>query len=235
MKRLQNKVNIIPVIAKADTMTVEECREFKRIVLSDIQKHAIQLYDFPQLDDEDERQRGLKKRVPFAVVGSNTVVVHADGRKGRGRVYPWGVVEVENLQHNDFTALRDMLIKTHMHDLKEITHNVHYENHRCNKLRELSLLAMEEAKRAHSEELKKKEAEMDKELQKMVEEKMEKLRISEAEMEEKNEQMRKSLEQQKRELEEKVVAFEKMKVLSTQDAKKEGKKEEKKKKKKGLF
>lgn len=31
-------------------------------------------------------------RVPFAVVGSNTVV-ESSGRKVRGRVYPWGVVE----------------------------------------------------------------------------------------------------------------------------------------------
>jgi septin 7 len=32
--------------------------------------------------------------VPFAVVGSNTVV-EVDGRKIRGRRYPWGVVEGE--------------------------------------------------------------------------------------------------------------------------------------------
>ena len=30
--------------------------------------------------------------MPFAVVGSNTVV-ESSGRKVRGRVYPWGVVE----------------------------------------------------------------------------------------------------------------------------------------------
>ena len=30
--------------------------------------------------------------MPFAVVGSNTVV-EAGGRKVRGRIYPWGVVE----------------------------------------------------------------------------------------------------------------------------------------------
>ena len=30
--------------------------------------------------------------MPFAVVGSNTVV-ESSGRKVRGRIYPWGVVE----------------------------------------------------------------------------------------------------------------------------------------------
>jgi len=30
--------------------------------------------------------------VPFAVVGSNTLV-ESHGKKVRGRIYPWGVVE----------------------------------------------------------------------------------------------------------------------------------------------
>ena len=71
--------------------------------------------------------------MPFAVIGSNTVV-ESSGRKVRGRVYPWGVVEVENLEHNDFIALRNMLIRTHMQDLKDVTNNVHYENFRFIKL-----------------------------------------------------------------------------------------------------
>ena len=75
----------------------------------------------------------MQERVPFAVIGSNTVV-DSSGRKMRGRVYPWGVVEVENLEHNDFIALRNMLIRTHMQDLKDVTNNVHYENFRFNKL-----------------------------------------------------------------------------------------------------
>ena len=32
MKRLHDKVNIIPLIAKADTLTPEECRDFKKTV-----------------------------------------------------------------------------------------------------------------------------------------------------------------------------------------------------------
>ncbi len=32
MKRLHDKVNIIPMIAKADTLTPDECREFKKTV-----------------------------------------------------------------------------------------------------------------------------------------------------------------------------------------------------------
>lgn len=34
----------------------------------------------------------LQDSIPFAVIGSN-VQVESKGRKFRGRVYPWGVVE----------------------------------------------------------------------------------------------------------------------------------------------
>ncbi len=56
--------------------------------------------------------------------------VKVSGRKVRGRQYPWGFVEVDNPQHSDFALLRKFLIQTHMQDLKDVTHDVHYENFR---------------------------------------------------------------------------------------------------------
>lgn len=60
-----------------------------------------QIYQFPDCDsDEDEefkqQDKELKACIPFAVVGSSTVLEVA-GRKVRGRQYPWGVVEGELL------------------------------------------------------------------------------------------------------------------------------------------
>ncbi|RXG52341.1 Cytosolic non-specific dipeptidase, partial [Armadillidium vulgare] len=117
LKRLQNKVNIVPVIAKADTLTPAE------------------IYQFPECDeDEDEdfklQDQALKASIPFAVIGSNCVIEVA-GKKVRGRQYPWGIVEVENAAHCDFVKLRTMLISTHMQDLKEVTQDVHYETFRA--------------------------------------------------------------------------------------------------------
>lgn len=37
--------------------------------------------------------RQLRQRVPFAVVGANTVIEVEGGKKVRGRRYPWGVAE----------------------------------------------------------------------------------------------------------------------------------------------
>lgn len=33
------------------------------------------------------------------------------GRRVRYREYAWGTVEVENMKHNDFLALREMIIR----------------------------------------------------------------------------------------------------------------------------
>lgn len=34
----------------------------------------------------------FQKSIPFAVIGSNTIV-EVNGKRVRGRLYPWGVVE----------------------------------------------------------------------------------------------------------------------------------------------
>jgi len=42
----------------------------------------------------------------------------------------WSLL-VENPNHSDFSKLRTMLIQSHMHDLKETTQDLHYENFRA--------------------------------------------------------------------------------------------------------
>ena len=48
--------------------------------------------------------------------------------------YTTTLFQIENMEHCDFVPLRNMLIRTHLQDLKEVTNNVHYENFRCRKL-----------------------------------------------------------------------------------------------------
>ncbi|KAK5878359.1 hypothetical protein CesoFtcFv8_023771 [Champsocephalus esox] len=119
----------------SDTACVPEIRKLKERLREETDKYGIKIYQFPDCDsDEDEefkrQDRELKESSPFAVIGSNTVV-EARGQRVRGRLYPWGIVEVENPSHCDFVKLRTMLIRTHMHDLKDITSDCHYENYRA--------------------------------------------------------------------------------------------------------
>ena len=80
-----------------------------------------------------------QSKVPFAVVGSDSVVPTPDGRQVRGRAYPWGVIEVDNESHCDFVKLRQMLVRTHMEELREHTNDVLYENYRSQKLRTMGV------------------------------------------------------------------------------------------------
>ncbi|XP_075822614.1 septin-7 isoform X2 [Microtus pennsylvanicus] len=230
MKRLHEKVNIIPLIAKADTLTPEECQQFKKQIMKEIQEHKIKIYEFPETDDEEENKlvKKIKDRLPLAVVGSNTII-EVNGKRVRGRQYPWGVAEVENGEHCDFTILRNMLIRTHMQDLKDVTNNVHYENYRSRKLAAVTyngvdnnknkgqltkspLAQMEEERREHVAKMKKMEMEMEQVFEMKVKEKVQKLKDSEAELQRRHEQMKKNLEAQHKELEEKRRQFEEEKA-----------------------
>ncbi|XP_072385097.1 septin-7 [Diabrotica undecimpunctata] len=264
MKRLCDKVNIIPVIAKADTLTADECALFKKQILNEIAQNKIKIYEFPDTSEEDEEHKlnkSLKDRVPFAVVGANAVL-EVDGKKLRGRKYPWGIAEVENLEHCDFIALRNMVIRTHLQDLKDVTNNVHYENYRCCKLAGLGvdgkpsrisnknpLAQMDEEKREHDLKMKKMEAEMEQVFEMKVREKKQKLKDSETELTRRHEATKKTLEMQAKELEEKrrqfeaeKEAWEKENQVTIEDLRRrslEGSREtvdgKKEKKKKGLF
>ncbi|XP_052002661.1 septin-7-like isoform X1 [Xyrauchen texanus] len=234
MKRLHEKVSIIPMIAKADTLTPEECQQFKKQIMREILEHKIKIYEFPEMDDEEDNKivKKIKDRLPLAVVGSNTII-EVNGKKVRGRQYPWGVAEVENGEHCDFTLLRNMLIRTHMQDLKDVTNNVHYENYRSRKLAAVTcngidnnnrakgqltkidtvegmspLAQMDEERREHVSKMKKMEMEMEQVFEMKVKEKIQKLKESEAELQRRHEQMKKNLEAQHKELEERRRQFE---------------------------
>ncbi|KAF5891294.1 septin-7-like isoform X3, partial [Clarias magur] len=198
MKRLHDKVNVIPLIAKADTLTPEECQQFKKQIMKEIQEHKIKIYEFPDTEEDEDSKliRKIKERMPLAVVGSN-VVVEVNGRKVRGRQYPWGVAEVENGEHCDFTVLRNMLIRTHMQDLKDVTNNVHYENYRSRKLAAVTCNGVD-ASKSKGQLTKSPLAQMEEERREHLERR--------------HEQMKRNLEVQYKELEEKRRQYEEEKT-----------------------
>jgi len=71
--------------------------------------------------------------LPFAIVGSEEEI-DIDGQPTRARIYPWGIVEVDNPKHSDFSRLRSALLNSHLADLKSLTHDVLYETYRTEKL-----------------------------------------------------------------------------------------------------
>ena len=51
MKSLHNRVNIVPVIAKADTLTRKEISRLKKRILDEIAKHNIKIYQLPDVEE----------------------------------------------------------------------------------------------------------------------------------------------------------------------------------------
>ncbi|KIY70606.1 Septin [Cylindrobasidium torrendii FP15055 ss-10] len=138
MRRLSPRVNVIPVIGRADSLTKSELKAFKRRIMEDIEHYDIPIYNFPydvEEDDEEtiEENTELRNTLPFAIIGSEEEI-EIDGEPVRARVYPWGVAEVDNPQHSDFSRLRGALLNSHLNDLKVLTEDVLYETYRTEKL-----------------------------------------------------------------------------------------------------
>lgn len=106
MKKLDKKVNIIPIIAKADTISKTELQKFKvnhsqlvedlsfsnsfqAKINEELQANGVEIYQFPT-DDETvhEINNSMNSHVPFAVVGS-TEFVKLGSKMIRARQYPW--------------------------------------------------------------------------------------------------------------------------------------------------
>merc|ERR1711962_1076692 len=137
MKKLDSKVNIIPIIAKADTINKAELSKFKTKIMAELSNNGVQIYQFPTGEETvAETNKQMNGILPFAVVGSNDFV-KVGNKMVRARQYPWGVVQVENENHCDFTKLREMLIRTNMEDLRDQTHCKHYELYRKVRLQQM--------------------------------------------------------------------------------------------------
>jgi len=137
MKRLCTRVNLIPVIAKADTLSPHDLVRFKARIRNVIEAQGIQIYQ-PPLEEDDEaaaqHAHALMSAMPMSVIGSEKDVKTVDGRIVKGRQYAWGVAEVENEDHCDFKKLRSILIRTHMLDLIHTTEEQHYEAYRAQQM-----------------------------------------------------------------------------------------------------
>ncbi|KAI5954718.1 CDC3 [Candida theae] len=230
MKQVHEKVNLIPIISKSDTLTDEEVHEFKRAILADIDYHGIKIFT-PTVSENDDEEviantHELIKSFPFAVIGSTKEVQTGDGRLVRGRRYPWGVIEVDNENHNDFVRLRELLVRNFLEELRETTSNQLYEHYRTEKLRKMGIeqdntvfrefdpaTKQEEERALHEAKLAKMEQEMKAVFQQKVSEKEKKLQRSEADLFARHKEMKDKLTKQIKLLEDKKVQLEKQKLL----------------------
>ena len=96
--------------------------------------------------------------MPFSLIGSDGTFV-VNSKNVRGRQYPWGICQVDNTEHCDFSRLRYVLLvyecrfqisscSSHLQELKDYTHDELYEQYRTVKLSDES-----QTTRSHSREM----------------------------------------------------------------------------------
>ncbi|KAK9818355.1 hypothetical protein WJX72_011182 [[Myrmecia] bisecta] len=141
MRQLSEFVPVIPVLAKADSMTTDELESFRQTVRQKLHAaskdagHPV-VHSF---SPEVLREAGAAHEVPpFAVVASNTVDL-AVGRFWPVRKYAWGNCEAMSSVHSDLAALKKLLFEVSYTDLKKHTEERYY------KFREGQLLNLDDA------------------------------------------------------------------------------------------
>ncbi|KAF5869857.1 putative cell division control protein 10 protein [Botrytis fragariae] len=136
LKKLSDVVNVVPVIAKSDSLTLEERAAFKERIKEEFAFHNLKMFPYEN-DEFDEEEKALnaqiKDIIPFAVVGSEKDII-VGGKPVRGRQNRWGVINVEDENHCEFVYLRNFLTRTHLQDLIETTSQIHYETFRAKQL-----------------------------------------------------------------------------------------------------
>lgn len=146
MQHVNQLVNLIPVISKADALTPEELALNKRLILEDLNNYDIKYYKFNEFEYEEDYiddeiiayNKYLNLLVPFAVIGANTFEESKeddDMIKLRVLNPDYALpINIELPEFNDFTILKNVLLITHLNEFKEVTHDVIYENYRTEAL-----------------------------------------------------------------------------------------------------
>ncbi|EPX73670.1 septin Spn6 [Schizosaccharomyces octosporus yFS286] len=179
MNKLSKHVNVIPVIAKADSLTKPELDSLKGKINKILQAQNITLFFPSAIYSADEIAKDLSQACPFAIVASKEAV--NDENEGKiGRKYPWGTSEIENEDHCDFSKLKNLIINNHMLELIQSTEKVIYERYRQEQLINRKN-GIPKLKKAHYERLNEEKAR----IQKKVEEKSVELENTFKEREEK--------------------------------------------------
>lgn len=135
MLALHEKVNLIPVIAKADTFNKEDLAKFKENIKSDLDSNGINFFKFLFDEKEDEeRAKAVKTKAdkfPFALVAAHAPEPET-GEWTRSTIC--GKININDDRVCDFQAFKKLLLRHCMFNLIVTTHDQHYTKFRTDAL-----------------------------------------------------------------------------------------------------
>lgn len=127
MKALSKEVALIPILAKADSMTTEEIQQFRTEVMASLEDEEVFHFSSEILTEAGSSPAHAVP--PFAVVASNHIAPTAPDRRCRFwpvREYNWGTCEVKRTDHSDFAVLRRLLFELGYHAIRKETARRYY-------------------------------------------------------------------------------------------------------------
>lgn len=137
LKAVDGRVNIVPIIAKAEALTEPEKASLKRRVKDDLDRNQIKVYLMPdaEADDSDDIKRGIKEiqdAMPFAI---SSISRKSLDNSITERILDWCTIDLYDRDHSDFLLLKTML-HMQMPDLCDVTHEMFYEQYRLRRMQE---------------------------------------------------------------------------------------------------
>jgi septin family protein len=121
MKKLSPFVNLIPILAKADTMTQEEREKYLQEVRAKLKELPCKPYEFDKAHVSDF----------VAKLGQDAAAMEAEGRPldykmplaivAKDRVYDWGEAKASNPLHSDLLCLQQMVVRDEPYLLRKET------------------------------------------------------------------------------------------------------------------
>lgn len=129
MKALHERVNLVPVISKADSLNSTRRAKFKENVLADLEANGINYFKFVGHPEEDEELalaiKQQAERFPFAVVAADEPIIE---RNKKIWICESGSckINIDTDKDYDFDALAKLLIRYCFVDLTDTTHSRHF-------------------------------------------------------------------------------------------------------------
>lgn len=143
MKLVSKRINLLPIIAKIDTLTADELTLNKKLINHDIELNNIQVYNlcenhvqFETIESSKEEidyLEYIQAQLPFGIIGSNDT--NPEGQLIRQNCS--GIIEIENKSICDIQLLRTVLFGSHLQELKDVTVNQKYECFRVEQLKKV--------------------------------------------------------------------------------------------------
>ncbi|KGQ85213.1 hypothetical protein MEO_04140 [Candida albicans P94015] len=160
MTKICHRINLLPIIAKRDGLTDIELIQCKHAINRDISENKIQIFNFLSKSNDDAgadadadhhyKRDGdieeymtlsakeynylseLNKSIPFAIIGSNSIV--GDPQNEIVRNTKWGSIQIEDKNICDFKILKNIIFETHLQEFKDVTVEKIYEKFRVEQL-----------------------------------------------------------------------------------------------------